>query len=454
MKPRGQSLLGVVVAGLVVGGSVLTARVGPREPDPPPPVATVSQAWACPHGGGKGWTGAVWIANTGSDAAVARVTPQGTQAPAEPFELEVPAGSAVQHEVPAGERAASTMVETFGGDTAVGWVVRAGEQESGVGAEPCLPARAGSWFTAAPTTREGDDAFLVIQNPYDGDAVLDVSLFTADRPPIRASDWTDYVLGARRSVALPLGSKAPAAEVLAAQVDVRLGRVAVSTLEVSEQGGVRSALAQTAVGVARVLPTAGGAGQSELLVAVPGEHQARLRATLLSQGPPEPAGGITEVEQAATSVKAYPVITTGPGSVDVIATAGDGLVTALRTVGRRGDDGATGGAADPAADWVVLPDAAGPRASLSTVVLVNPGSEEARVTLTLLPPSGGEPRTVTVSVPAASVAPAPPDLLAGHPLGAVLVRCSTGTVVALGASAGTGESGPSYALGLGVPVAT
>ena len=43
---------------------------------------------------------------------------------------------------------------------------------------------------------------MVVANPFAAAAVLDVVLYTADRAPIRNSEWTDLVIPARRSTRL------------------------------------------------------------------------------------------------------------------------------------------------------------------------------------------------------------------------------------------------------------
>ena len=101
--------------------------------------------------------------------------------------------------------------------------------EIGVGAEPCAPAHGPTWYAPDGTTEQGEDAYLIVMNPFAVDAVFDVVLFTPKRAPIRNSALTDRVLRPGRSVAFRLNAFAEGEPALGAQVDVSLGRVAVSS---------------------------------------------------------------------------------------------------------------------------------------------------------------------------------------------------------------------------------
>ena len=78
--------------------------------------------------------------------------------------------------------------------------------EIGVGAEPCAPATSPTWFAPDGTTEQGEDAYLVVMNPFAVDAVFDVVLLTPKRAPIRSSELTDHVLRPGKSVAFRLNA--------------------------------------------------------------------------------------------------------------------------------------------------------------------------------------------------------------------------------------------------------
>ena len=131
----------------------------------------------------------------------------------------------------------------------------------------------------------------------------------------------------------------------------------------------------------------GGAGQSTVDVVVPGEEQLGFGATLLSGEAPVPAGGLTEASQNPTSARPYPVTFSGPSSVHVVAQGDGSFAATLRSVGVGNDDGATGGAREPSAAWVVMPAIAG-EPSRPRIVLVNPGNTSVTVTLHALATEG------------------------------------------------------------------
>jgi hypothetical protein len=185
--------------------------------------------------------------------------------------ITVPPGGQVQRSVPARDPAAATSVEIFGGWASAGWIVQAPAPLVGIGAEPCAPAGGRTWYTTASSTQRGDSAFLVVMNPYATAAVFDVTVFQPDEPPYRDPDWTDVELKPGRSISLPIHTKVPGKDVVAAQVVVKTGRVGVATLEVNQSGGVASVLGTPAATSSWALATSWGSGQSSLLVLVPGQ---------------------------------------------------------------------------------------------------------------------------------------------------------------------------------------
>ena len=66
MRARGQSFLTLMLAALLALGGAAFARLGPKEPAPAPEGSAESGAWLCPHGGGNGYEGTVFLANPGA----------------------------------------------------------------------------------------------------------------------------------------------------------------------------------------------------------------------------------------------------------------------------------------------------------------------------------------------------------------------------------------------------
>lgn len=449
-RVRGQGVVALAFVGVVVLAGVAFDRLGPAVPELAPAGGAASAASFCPHGGGKGWTGTLALANPGDAPVDARLTSLGRDLPAESVEVTVPARGELLHDVTADTRASSTLVESFGGWLAAGWIVRS-EDPAGLGAEPCATLAGRSWYVAASTTQQGRDAYLIVMNPFFRDAVLDVSLFSAGAP-IRDTRFHDLVVPARRSVGLKLDAAKEGAGALGVQVDAKVGRVAVASLGVGVKGtGVSSVLGTTEPADHWVLPTSSGTGQATLVVFTPGVSNLRVGATLMSGKPFRPLQDLTAAEQAASSAQGFPVQTEGPSAVDLRAEGGT-VVAAVRAIGQTDDDAATGGTATPGPAWVVLPTVIA-EPWVPGLVLVNPGDDQVQVTLRLISAgAAGPPHPTTVSIEPMSSVGAPARFLEHDPRAAVLVTAD-GDVVALGGSTSLGIHGISlYALSMGVPL--
>jgi hypothetical protein len=465
MRARGQGLLTLVVVGIVALAAVSFDRLGAREPSGPAPGTAASFIWLCPHGGGPGYEGTVFLANPGEDDATARVTEVRPRGSASSTQVTVPAGTQVALQVDASRRSSSTFVEAFGGGVGARWQIRGAEGELGLGTEPCAADAGTSLVTAAATTGEGDQAYLVAMNPFASDAVFDVALFTAERAPVRDSELTDVTLGPGASRAIRLNAFAQGEEALGVMVDVSTGKLAASTLVVSEGRGIGSVLASSAPSDRQLLLTSSGSGRSALAVTVPtvtdgsgvaGAGAAGLgatfAATLRSSGAPQPAGGLTEQTQAPESAAQYAVTTTGSSAVDVVVQDGSPIVAALRTAGAGKDGAATAGSVAPDTSWVVPPTIAGAPARPGLLVL-NPGDAQATVQIRSIPREGDPPADTTITVAPGSVAGVPREFLDTIGDAALMVTSTGEPVVAMGASTSLGNEGRAlFGLAAGVPI--
>ncbi len=454
MRARGQGPLAIAAVAVLVAAGVTLDRLGTRAPEAPRAGAASSGAWFCPYGGGKGWTATIFVANPADRAATVRVTPIGSGRTGQVTAVRLPPDAEAVVPVPATDRAASALVEYFGPWVAAGWVAHAGGTESGVAAEPCADASAGTWLAPDGTTAEGEDAFLIVMNPYAAEARFDVVLYTKDRAPIRDSKLTPVTLKPFRSVAIHVNQFAEGEAPVSAEVHSTDGRVAVSSLGVTRAGGVRSAIGVPATEQRVLLPGGGDQGQSELVVLVPGSRQGRLGATTVGSNGLQPAGGLTDAQQGGQSARQYEVITDGPGAVSVDANGGGpGFAAARRLVGPGGDPGATDGTTASSRAWVVMPTVAG-EPSKPGLYLTNPSAQAVDVTLHALVARGGPaPSDVTVTVPADATVAAPDAFLRASPNAAVLATSASGDFVPVGASSSTGALGiAGYAVSVGVPV--
>jgi hypothetical protein len=452
MTGRSQAPLAIAFVAIVVIAGIAADRVGVASPGDAPPPTVSSATWVCPHGGGDSWSASIVAMNPGDRDVDLRLTTFGRSKGAVTSDATVPASRQLVREVPVSDRGATTVVESFGGWVGVAWLVSS-DDPAGLGAEPCAPTGGRRWLAGDAGTPQGDDAFLVVANPYDVDAIVDVALFSADRAPIRPEPWTDLEIGAGRSLALPVNRAAEGEEALLADVTAQVGRVAVGSYVIGREGGIRSALGSLDAAAGAVeLPVAGGAGPTRLVIGVPSEAETRFDATLLTREPPQAAGGLTDGEQAGPTARAYEVVTGGPSSVHVRIESG-GLVATLRAEGRAVDDGATAGSLAPASAWVVPSTVLG-EPSFPAMVLVNPGTRDASVTLRHLPGIDGDVGDEEqVAVPAGAAIAVPRAFLAAAPDAAVSVRAEGGQIVALGASTSLGIQGYSrFALVVGSPL--
>jgi hypothetical protein len=449
-RARGQGWLALLTVVVVVGGGFALERGLGTSPEggPEPGVAT-SGAWSCPHGGGPKWQVQIHLANPGDAPVTARLTALTSGRPRKPVTVTVDPGTTRTVDVVAKTRAASTFVEFFGGWLAAGWVAQGGAGEIGVASEPCAASAGQRWYAPDGTTEQGQDAYLVVMNPFDTPAAFDVVLLTKTRAPIRDSAVNDVILPAHRSRAIRLNTLALGEAALGSEVDASIGRVAVASLGIGRDGGIRASLASDALASTAFLPVGAGAGQTVLSLMVPGEEPVQFGATLLSGDEATPAGGLTEAGQGPASAATYPIPVEGPGSVGVV-TQGDAQVSAaLRAIGVGNDWAATGGARAPAQRWVVLPATIG-EPVVPGLILVDPGNDPVTVTLRVL--AAGGPDDLVVRIEAGRALQVPAGFWAGAPDAAILVAAD-GPVLALAASTSLGNSGLStYALAMGVPV--
>ncbi len=452
MSAGGRSGLALALLSIVVGAGLALDRAEPRPRAALPQRAASSGAWFCPHGGGPGWETALYVANPGEAAVQVRVTPLAQRHPGSPQSYSVDPGTELRIPVPSGDAAASSFLEYFGGWVAAGWVTDAGGEQSGVAAEPCASEPGVRWLAPDGSTQQGQDADVVVMNPFDVDAVIDVAVFSERPAPIRDSSFTNIRVPPHRSMILRLTRVSLDEPAAAAEVLARTGRVAVASLGISSDVGIRSVVGVTAPADRALLAGTGDVGQSTLVVMAPGEAETRFGATLLSGEKPQAAGGLTEVTQGGQSARAYPTITQDPSLVDVRVEQGTAPIAAVRrTEGQNGDPGATAGAAAPAAAWVIPPTVAGDP-SHPGMVLGNPGTSQVEVTLSLLGEAGILDEIV-VSVPATSAVRVPARFLEQDPTAAVLAVAAAGSFVAAGASSSLGLEGvASYAVAAGIPV--
>jgi hypothetical protein len=447
---RGQILFALASVAALVTAMLWLDQIGPKVPAAAEAGTAPSGAWICPHGGGSGLSTALFLANPGATTVTARVTQLGAKAAAEPTGFDVPPDSTVRVNLPPGERGAATYVEFFGGWIGAGWV---SFTDDGVSAEPCAADASTRWYLADGSTQLGEEAYVVVTNPFSGPAVLDAVLYTSDLAPVRESDWTDLLVPARRSLALHLNSMVKGEPVVAVTLEVSVGRVAAASLGVSDRTKVRSALGWPEQATGGIFPSMQGSGQTELLLLSTAQGSIRFGATTLSEDQPRPASGLTEQEHGPSAARAYAIpAEAGPTAIRLFTLENASIAGALRALGPGEDLGATSGAVAASEGWLVFPASAQLPADPGAV-LVNDGDVDVVATVELLPQEGSAAAVpVTVLVPAHGAAAVPPELWAAAPGSALLIRAD-GPLVALAATTSRGSAdSDAFALSMAVPL--
>jgi hypothetical protein len=490
---RARLLVAVAFAvALLTVGLSLEMRLGPRALTPPGDAPAETGAWDCPHGGGEGWRAWIALANPGPSPVEIRLTTSSGGAPPSPTVETLDASVLRYIEVAAPLPGSATAVESFGAEIGAGMVIAA--PEGGIAAEPCAREAATSWAIAEASTLRGEEARLILHNPFAGEAVLDISLVTGNGS-LNPGRLQALLLQPGEARAVDLHHYALGEEALGATVSVTKGRVAVSAVTVSN-GGVRASLGVAGPAPRWLLPGIGPRG--ELLVRAPAPREVAFHAELDG---PEGGRRVVDLEAVpAGVVEAFPVSDAIGGIVAEV----DGPRTMI--VGRRmlpapapappqdkggaggkggGNDGgkgksggkdggnatagagkgggpggkgkaqeeeqapettdaaSTSGTLHEASRWLVLP-AVGPDGGEGTLLLQNPAPQPVEIRVRFIGTGGpvGEEQVVTVA--AASTAQV--GLPDGGPV-AALVDAGGGVVAAQAAT-----STSAFAVAVGVPL--
>ena len=448
-----QTLVAILVPVLLLAGAAYAEReLTPRSFEAAERPQS-SGAWFCPHGGGEGWDVQLQVANPGTQTATIRVRSLDPDKPAEPETIEVEPGAFVRVPASGDSRGSASVVEWFGQWVAVGWIADAGGEETGVAAEPCAPEAGRRWLLPDGTTEtEDDEAYLVVMNPFAREAVFSVTLL-GRQEPTQHSSTTDVTLRPFRSTSFRLSDILKGEPTVAAIVDVSVGRVAAASLGVTVSGGIRSALGYAGRPPNDLtFPGGDDAGRTQLPLMNASAQQLGERVSaegeiLAADQPAQTFAGLAESSLPPMSARTFPATTAVPSSIRVHV-SGDEMAAVRRTFGTVSDQAAVTGA-EPASSWIVLPTVAG-LPSKPGLVMANPGTEPAEVTLSFLAP--GSDDQVTVTVPPGSTVRAPASFLEAAPEAGVLAEAASGTFLPASASYSLGvEGSAAYAVALGIP---
>jgi len=268
-----------------------------------------------------------------------------------------------------------------------------GGARRGLEALACGAARSDTWF-AGGSQGAGDSSTLLLVNPDDAPAVVDVDAWSVEGP-VDARPARGLVVAARSRLVVPLDTLAPDRTGLALHVVAARGRVAAALEHVRGSAGapggadwVPAAPPPSPRVVVPGLPA--GPGQRSLLVTNPGPDQAVVAVQLSSgEGQFVPAGlaAVAVPAGSTVSIDLTAQLATAPAAVTVTSDAAPVLAVGLVVDGQGvAQDLAYAGAA-AAVDGggsALIPDASGPGA----VLLLSATGGDATVLVTPVPLAG------------------------------------------------------------------
>jgi hypothetical protein len=362
-----------VVAVLVLAANALPAA---KPPATPPARDPYSARWVCPLLPGQATP--VTIANVGDAAASLRTTVRETGTKSAPVAKKL-AGGATQKLSLNPVKPGFVQVEAFSAPVVV--------SAPGLG---CAPGPENRWWLPAADTRFGTDTKVIIANPDNQPAVVDLVPHLTSGS-IRPDDREVFIQPGE-AVVRALGDDAPAGLKPSIEVVARAGRVVVGAA-VSSAGKAPTLLpAQGAAQPAWSFAggVSGGGAQAQVLVTNPNPTQLRVDVRVTTAkatfrppgdfGEPIANGGTAELAIPALDVQ-------GPFAVRVRSVDGSPFVAALRVT--QGDGNQTTsridlGTGQPERNWLVPGTPQG-----GQLVLANLSSDELEARLGDLTARGG-----------------------------------------------------------------
>jgi hypothetical protein len=446
----GVRVLGVAGLSLliVLSGTLLT-RAGTSLPAPAPPGAAVaSGSWFCPHGGGSGWKGWIAVLNPGKAPVQVRTTTFDAGGPALVRTFSLGPSREVYRSVPVNDPASATQVEFFGGWVAAGAIVRSEGSNADVAAERCVDGYGRTWAMPDATTATGEQAAVVVMNPYASAAEFNVVIRTDQPRTVRPGQLTPVVLDPHRSTSIPINPWAlegPNEHTVTVEVVPVFGRVIAGSLVVSPDG-VRAEAGVSVPSSRWVTPAAGYGSSARMEVLNAGRRAARL--TVVAEGP-EAANTLPDVTGATVAAQSAATFDAG-AAADAgmhVDTGRAPVAIALRLSGKNGGEATTTGWAQVGIRWAV-PPALPSTGGSALLLLQNPERRAAAVRITWIGLEGSVGAAKTITIPSArTVSVDIPD--AAVPLFA-LVEATDGSVVAATAAQSIGTT--AFAATSGIPL--
>jgi Family of unknown function (DUF5719) len=370
-------LAGVLVA--AVAALVLAANALPsaKPPATPPVRDPYSARWVCPLLPGQATP--VTIANVGDATASLRTTVRETGTRSAPASKQL-AGGATQKLSLTPVKAGFVQVEAFSAPVVV--------SAPGLG---CAPGPGNRWWLPAADTRFGTDTRVIIANPDNQPAVVDLVPHLTSGS-IRPDDREVFIQPGE-AVVRALGDDAPAGLKPSIEVVARAGRVVAGAAVSSGNKPPTLLPAQGAAQPAWSFAggVSGGGAQAQVLVTNPNPAQLQVDVRVTTaKGTFRPPGDFDEpIANGGTAELAIPALDVkGPFAVQVRSRNGAPIVAALRVT--EGDGNQTTsridlGTGQPERNWLVPGTPQG-----GQLVLANFSSDELEASLGDLTARGGD----------------------------------------------------------------
>lgn len=442
---RGRLVIALLVVAVVAASGPLLARVGVAGGPPAPAAASELRtgAWFCPQGGGRGWRAWVVASNPGPRPVDVRVTGMGPSGSTAPVVFTLGPSRQRYVEVAARTPAAATEVEFFGGFAAAAAVV---ERPGGTtAAERCVAAARAPWYLPDLSTVKGNDAVLVLANPFAVPADANVT-FRSERETVSPGALSPIVLPPGSVTAIPVGHyllAGPGEQTVAAVVVAKEGRVVAGSVVATrtgfrEEGGVSRP--------SRIwLVPAGGSGGGAGLALMNVGRAAAIVSIVIEGGRAATASGVP-TRVPAGSVRTLPVVGLTDAAAVVRSTNRMPLAVSLVTVGPGGGVASLTGADHAALRWD-LPPLVPPTGGAEDLVLQNHGPRDATVSFAAFGARGPVPAPSSITVPSERTVVV---RLAGT-LGGPFTVVATSSVPVVAGEAVVGRAGYALALGFAIP---
>lgn len=401
------ALVAGAVAVAILSGFALDATVDATEVDvlrPPPAPTPIQGAWYCAAGGtAEGDALDVLTAAVGTSNVHLETFAEGEIEPAHRLRLEA---ATVRTRAVQGDDAGVGILgiwEEAPATVARTWHRGAEEEVPGIVHGPCVGETSSSWYLAGVSTDGGASASIVVANPFETDAAIDVALLTTE-----GSETPELLqnvgVPARTTRTIDLNEYAPEHEDLGAVVTVRSGRVVAEGWQALDPAiGDISGVALTRLATEPAerwtvpwLPT--DAVESWVTIANVGEQPASIHLTVHTEEGGGAAEDVDEVSVPAGGVRRVDLGTALPadatrGGLTVSSDNAVPIVVAgaARIPHEDEEVERTGilhmlGHPEPQSYWL-LPGMAGDDRR-ATVHLLNPTVQAAEVDITLLTPDG------------------------------------------------------------------